>query len=137
MTDPGRPGAGILCAGSIVADSTKVIDRYPALDHLAVIEDVSLSTGGPSGQSPGLKPIMREKLENTQRLLEAIVKQDFTAMGRDAESLGRISETEIASWQHAARADYTKQALLFVLSAKMFARRPRRLFRSATRDTGS
>jgi sugar/nucleoside kinase (ribokinase family) len=37
-----------LCAGSIVADSTKVIDRYPALDHLAVIEDVSLSTGGPS-----------------------------------------------------------------------------------------
>jgi sugar/nucleoside kinase (ribokinase family) len=40
--------AGILCAGSIIADASKVIDRYPALDHLAVIEDVSLSTGGPS-----------------------------------------------------------------------------------------
>jgi sugar/nucleoside kinase (ribokinase family) len=48
MTDLGRPGSGILCAGSIVADSTKVIDRYPALDHLAMIEGVSLSTGGPS-----------------------------------------------------------------------------------------
>jgi sugar/nucleoside kinase (ribokinase family) len=40
--------AGILCAGSIIADAAKVIGRYPALDHLAVIEDVSLSTGGPS-----------------------------------------------------------------------------------------
>ena len=40
--------AGILCAGSIVADAAKVIDRYPALDHLAVIEDISLSTGGPA-----------------------------------------------------------------------------------------
>jgi sugar/nucleoside kinase (ribokinase family) len=43
-----RPGAGILCAGSIVADAAKVIDRYPALDHLAMIEDISLSTGGPA-----------------------------------------------------------------------------------------
>jgi cytochrome c556 len=77
---------------------------------------VALSTGGPSGQSPGLKPIMREKLENTQRMLEAIVKQDFAAMGRHADSLGRISESEIASWQRTAQADYTKQALLFVLS---------------------
>jgi hypothetical protein len=77
---------------------------------------VALSTGGPFGQSPGLKPIMREKLENTQRMLEAIVKQDFAAMGRHADSLGRISESEIASWQRTAQADYTKQALLFVLS---------------------
>jgi hypothetical protein len=77
---------------------------------------VALSTGGPSGQSPGLKPIMREKLENTQRMLEAIVKQDFTAMRRHADSLGRITESEIASWQRVAQADYTKQALLFVLS---------------------
>src|ERR1700753_3916441 len=41
-----RPG--ITCAGSIVADASKVIYRYPALDHLAVIEDISLSTGGPA-----------------------------------------------------------------------------------------
>ena len=48
MSDLVRPGAGILCAGSIIVDAAKVIDRYPPLDHLAVIEDVSLSTGGPS-----------------------------------------------------------------------------------------
>jgi sugar/nucleoside kinase (ribokinase family) len=48
MSDPARPGAGILCAGTILVDAGKVIDRYPALDHLAMIEHVSLSTGGPA-----------------------------------------------------------------------------------------
>jgi sugar/nucleoside kinase (ribokinase family) len=48
MSAPARPAAGILCAGSIIVDSSKVVDRYPPLDHLAVIEHVSLSTGGPS-----------------------------------------------------------------------------------------
>jgi sugar/nucleoside kinase (ribokinase family) len=48
MSDPARPGAGIVCAGTILVDAGKVIDRYPALDQLAVIEDMSLSTGGPA-----------------------------------------------------------------------------------------
>jgi sugar/nucleoside kinase (ribokinase family) len=48
MSDRARSGAGILCAGTIVADAEKVIDRYPALDHLAMIEGISLSTGGPA-----------------------------------------------------------------------------------------
>ena len=43
---PGRR-EGVLCAGTIVVDVAKVIDAYPALDHLATIEQVSLSTGGP------------------------------------------------------------------------------------------
>src|SRR6266496_6634936 len=38
---------GVLCAGTILVDVAKVIDAYPALDHLATIEEVSLSTGGP------------------------------------------------------------------------------------------
>jgi hypothetical protein len=77
---------------------------------------LALGTGGPAAQSPRLKPIMRDKLVDTQRLLEAIVTVDFTAMARHADSLGRISETEIASWQRMADAGYTKQATLFVLS---------------------
>jgi sugar/nucleoside kinase (ribokinase family) len=48
MSDLARPAAGILCAGTILVDAGKVIDGYPALDHLAMIEEVSLSTGGPS-----------------------------------------------------------------------------------------
>ncbi|MFN8099369.1 MAG: carbohydrate kinase family protein [Dermatophilaceae bacterium] len=38
---------GILCAGCVVVDVNKVIDAYPARDHLASILDVSLCTGGP------------------------------------------------------------------------------------------
>jgi sugar/nucleoside kinase (ribokinase family) len=47
MSDVPGPRAGVLCAGTIVVDVGKVIDAYPALDHLATIEQVSLSTGGP------------------------------------------------------------------------------------------
>jgi sugar/nucleoside kinase (ribokinase family) len=38
---------GVLAAGSIIVDVGKVIDHYPPLDRLAMIESVSLSTGGP------------------------------------------------------------------------------------------
>lgn len=47
MSTDTRRRSGVLCAGSIVVDVGKVIDAYPALDHLAVIEQVTLSTGGP------------------------------------------------------------------------------------------
>ena len=46
MSDVPGPRAGVLCAGTILVDVGKVIDAYPALDHLATIEQVSLSTGG-------------------------------------------------------------------------------------------
>ncbi len=47
MSDSPDPRAGVLCAGTILVDVGKVIDAYPELDHLATIEQVSLSTGGP------------------------------------------------------------------------------------------
>lgn len=40
--------SGVLCAGTAVVDVGKVIDAYPALDHLAFIDTISLSTGGPT-----------------------------------------------------------------------------------------
>jgi len=43
----GEPPAGVLCVGTVVVDVGKVIDAYPAVEHLAMIESVSLSTGGP------------------------------------------------------------------------------------------
>ena len=48
MSDAANPRAGVLCAGTILVDVGKVIDAYPALDHLATIERISLSTGGPA-----------------------------------------------------------------------------------------
>lgn len=41
---PGRNG--VLCAGGIIVDVGKVIDAYPPLDRLAIIESVRPSTGG-------------------------------------------------------------------------------------------
>ena len=46
MSEQPRGRVGVLCVGTIVADVRKVIDVYPAPDHLATIEEVSLSTGG-------------------------------------------------------------------------------------------
>lgn len=44
MSEPVR--SGVLCIGTSVVDVGKVIDVYPNLDHLAFIEDITLSTGG-------------------------------------------------------------------------------------------
>ncbi|GAA4401724.1 carbohydrate kinase family protein [Fodinibacter luteus] len=52
-TAVGSPAAGaggrhgVLCAGTAVVDLSKVIDHYPPLDHIAIIEEFSLGTGGP------------------------------------------------------------------------------------------
>ena len=40
--------SGVLCAGSIVVDVGKVIDAYPAQERIAMVESVTLSTGGPA-----------------------------------------------------------------------------------------
>jgi sugar/nucleoside kinase (ribokinase family) len=48
MTANGDGRAGVLCAGSIIVDVGKIIDRYPEPEHLATIEHVSSSTGGPA-----------------------------------------------------------------------------------------
>jgi cytochrome c556 len=77
---------------------------------------VAFATGGPAAQPSGLKPVMREKLENTQRLLEAVVKADHAAIAKYVEPLSRISEAEIASWQVAAPGEYAKHATVFLLS---------------------
>lgn len=37
---------GVLCAGTLLVDYGKVIDAYPARDGLAIIDDISTSTGG-------------------------------------------------------------------------------------------
>ncbi len=44
----GAQRRGILCAGSVVVDLNKVIDTYPARERLAVVESVSVGTGGPA-----------------------------------------------------------------------------------------
>ena len=75
-----------------------------------VLVILALGAMEPSAQSPALKAVMREKLNNTQQLLEAVITADYAAMERYTERLGRISYTEIASWQAVAQPDYAGQS---------------------------
>ena len=79
---------------------------------------LALGVTSPAAQSPTLATAMRQKLANAQGLLEPIVKADFPLIARYAESLSRISETEIASWQTLAQPEYVEQATVFLLSVK-------------------
>ena len=85
---------------------------------LAAILPLVFASGYSSAQNPTLKTAMREKLANTQRLLEAIVTADYAAIERAVNALSRISDTEIASWQVGASPEYRKQAVSFVRSVQ-------------------
>lgn len=78
----------------------------------------AFAAGYSSAQNPTLHTAMRIKLQNAQPLLQAVVTADFAAIGRSADALNRISETEIASWQVNAQPEYRKQAMSFVLAVQ-------------------
>ena len=68
--------AGILCFGTVTVDQGKVIDHYPAREHLALISDVSKSTGG-----PGLNLAI-----DLRRLDKDLIIQIVGAVGGDANA---------------------------------------------------
>jgi sensor domain CHASE-containing protein len=86
--------------------------RY-TLFGISVVLGLVMS-GDPSAQSSNLRSIMKEKLLNTQQLLEGVVKADFTIVDKSTDRLARISYTEVASWQSNADAEYLKHASAFV-----------------------
>jgi hypothetical protein len=88
------------------------------LTVLALGATLLLAAGHLSAQNPTLRTAMRNKLVNTQRLLEGVVTADYPAIGRSVDALSQISETEIASWQVGAPPEYRKQAVQFVSSVQ-------------------
>jgi cytochrome c556 len=89
-----------------------------SLTSLALMAALEVASAHASAQSPTLRTAMRDKLMHTQRLLEAVVRADYAAVGRSAEALSRISETEINSWQPGVPPEYAKQATLFRSSVR-------------------
>lgn len=73
-----------------------------------------LANGDSMAQSPSLRPIMREKLANTQQLLEGVLTANFAIVERYGERLGQISYTEVASWQARAQPEYLQHASSFL-----------------------
>ena len=81
---------------------------------IAVVLVLVLAGHVSSAQSPNLRSIMREKLTNTQQMLEGVVTANFTTVDKSAERLAQISYTEMASWQSTAQPEYLRQASAFV-----------------------
>jgi hypothetical protein len=79
-----------------------------------IVSALALTGDHPSAQAPSLRSVMREKLTNTQQLLEGVVTANFTIIDRSADRLGQLSYTEIGSWQANAQPEYLKQASAFV-----------------------
>ena len=68
----------------------------------------------PRAQSPLLKVVMQEKAQNAQALLKPLVLGDFAGIERYASRLGRLTYTEVASWQANPNSEYQKQATAFL-----------------------
>jgi cytochrome c556 len=81
---------------------------------ITIVLGLALGGSASSAQSPNLRSIMREKLTNTQQLLEGVVTANFTMVDKSADRLAQISYTEVASWQSNPEAEYLKQASAFV-----------------------
>jgi hypothetical protein len=92
--------------------------RVRLLSLAAALGFASAAVYSSSAQNPTIKTAMRTKLLNAQPLLEAVVTEDFVAIGRSADALNRISETEIVSWQANPQPEYRRQAMSFVLAVQ-------------------
>ena len=68
----------------------------------------------PRAQTPPLKTVMQEKAQNAQSLLKPLVLGDFAGIERYATLLGRLTFTEVASWQGQPNSQYLQQASAFL-----------------------
>lgn len=81
---------------------------------IVAVAGVTLAVAHVMAQVPPLTRVMNEKADNAQRMLRPLVIADFAAADRYAERLGRLTYTEVASWQGSADTDYLAQATAFV-----------------------
>lgn len=81
---------------------------------IVLVVALALSSRDPLAQSTVLRPIMREKLANTQQLLEGVLTANFAMIERYGDRLGQITYTEVASWQANAEPEYLRNASAFL-----------------------
>jgi hypothetical protein len=76
---------------------------------------ILLAVQSPStAQVSPLASVMREKIDNAQGLLRPLVLGEVQGIALYADRLGRLTYTEVASWQARPQADYIRQAEAFV-----------------------
>lgn len=77
----------------------------------ATMAMASVSLGA---QAPSLRAVMLEKAQNAQGLLKPLVLGDFAGIEQYAARLGRLTYTEVASWQAQPNSSYREQASAFL-----------------------
>ena len=70
-----------------------------------------LSVSAMPGQGPEVKNVMREKLQVTQRILEAVVISDWVKLETNSEALMRL--TSDPRWTALKYPEYAKQSAAF------------------------
>jgi hypothetical protein len=78
---------------------------------VAIVAAIQTYSGA---QVPPLTTVMQEKAENAQRLLKPIVLADFAGIEQYATRLGRLTYTEVSSWQDRPDSKYLAQANAFM-----------------------
>lgn len=81
---------------------------------IALAVTITVVQASPRAQTPALKTVMEEKVQNAQALLRPVVLGDFIAIDRYAARLGKLTYTEVASWQSNPDAEYQRQAAAFL-----------------------
>jgi hypothetical protein len=81
---------------------------------VAAAAGLSAGPATTAAQAPAMRTVMQQKLDDTQRLLRAVVMADFAQIDRGAERLSRITDMEIGSWQTPGQPEYTRRAVEFL-----------------------
>ena len=91
-----------------------------------------------SAQMPPLTAVMQEKAQNAERLLKPVVLGDFVGIDRYTERLGRLTYTEVSSWQDRSDSRYIAQANAFIDAVQQLreATRARDVKRASAAYTG-
>lgn len=79
-----------------------------------VILSGSIAWAVSAAQSPPLRTVMQEKVRDTQGLLRPLVLGDFAGIEAYATRLGRLTYTEVASWQANPNSEYQDRAYAFL-----------------------
>jgi hypothetical protein len=86
---------------------------YSALGACAVAWGIAASS---AAQGPQLSRVMREKLQHTQKILEAVVTSDWSTLSAQTRALERL--TNDPRWMVLKYPEYAEQSAAFVTAVR-------------------
>lgn len=79
---------------------------------VCVIAATTLSLSAASSQTPLIHRVMREKLDRSQKIFEAVVTSDWAGLERQTGELARLVETP--AWAVLNSPEYSRQSAAFL-----------------------